>query len=157
MTVDLQVREEIALFLLGKIDAAELEAWLAEVTWDIDDEPASVRRVAFGALRLVTETANGDWGQNELQEKLAALLQTVSPVASASWKGEEFLDKLTEAEKKARERQTDETHEIALMGYAASSTEESFGSWQSSDRGFLHQPKGESDTPHQAPTELAIG
>jgi hypothetical protein len=159
MSIDLQIREQISLYLLGQLDPAELESWLVAATWDIDDEPQAVRRAAFRALRLLSETANGDWTEEELARSLIDLLQTVSPEPSTSLVPEGFLEQLTEAEKQARERQEEREPEQELMGYArfASPTEASYESWQPSDRGFLRQPKGESGTRSPVPAEPAIG
>jgi hypothetical protein len=156
MSLDLQIRDQISLYLAGQIDAPDLEPWLAAVVWDIDQEPAATRRLAFDALRLTSEAANGDWSDEELRDQLKALLQMTPTVHVAPVSGEQFLEKLTEAEEEARGQRTGVSAE-ALMSYAhLAATAGSFGNWQSSDRGFLHQPRGESSTQPPAQAELAI-
>lgn len=155
MSVDLQMLEQISLYLRGQIDVTELESRFAEMTWDLDEELPATRRVAFDVLRLASEAANGDWTDEKLREQLTVLLQTIPTPGTASVSGEQFLERLSTAEVEARKRR--ESVET-LMGYARfTSTEASYESWQPSDRGFLRQPKGESDTQSPVPAELAIG
>jgi hypothetical protein len=158
MSFDLQMLEQISLYLRGQIDVAELESRFAEITWDLDEEPPATRRVAFEALRLASETANGDWTDEVLREQLKRLLQTIPTSGTVSVAGEQFLERLSVAEAEARKLREGVRSE-ASMGYARSAnpTEESYENWQSSDRAFLHQFEGESDTRHPAQAELAIG
>lgn len=154
MSFDLQMLEQISLYLRGQIDVAELESRFAELTWDLDGESPATRRVAFDVLRLASETANGDWTDEVLREQLKALLRTIPTSGNASVAGEQFLERLSAAEAEAQRR---EERVEASMGYAsATPAQASSESWQPNDRGFLHQPKGETDTQSQVPAELAI-
>jgi hypothetical protein len=98
MSFDLQMLEQISLYLRGQIDVAELESRFAEITWDLDEEPPATRRVAFEALRLASETANGDWTDEVLREQLKRLLQTIPTSGTVSVAGEQFLERLSVAE-----------------------------------------------------------
>jgi len=164
MSFDLQIREHISRYCAGQIDAAALETWLSAATWDIDNEPRATRQLAFDALRFTSEAANGDWTDQELRLQLARLCglagghsasgDTRSPVT------EGFLEKLPVAQKRQEHGSTREADQLAaIMRYAhlGASKVASFGKAQSNDRGFLHQPRAESDTRPQPPKELAIG
>lgn len=158
MSFDLQMWEQVSLYLRGHIDVKDLESWLAAATWELDEESPAIRRIAFDALRLASEGANGDWTDEALREQLKTLLRTIPTSETASVAGEQFLERLSAAEAEARKRRKG-TGVEALMGYARSADpmEESYENWQSSDRAFLHQFEGESDTRHPAQAELAIG
>lgn len=168
MSFDLQIRERISLYVDGRIEAVDLESWLSEVTWEIDEEPPATRHVAFAALRLVSEAAHGDWSDDQLKDQLRALLKippdssdSVLPSVAASG-GEQLLGRLTVAQRRAESRQleaNDESRALALMGYAylATQTRRSFESEQPSDPAFRRQPTAESDTPVPVGEELAIG
>lgn len=151
MSFDLHIWEQISLFLRGQIDVEELESWLAAAAWDLEADSPS-KRVASDAFLLASEGANGDWTDEDLREQLKALLQTIPTSDTHSVAREQFLEKLSAAEAKARERRT-------KTGYARSSSpmEELYENWQSSDRAFLRQFGGENDTRRPAPGELAIG
>lgn len=70
---DLEIREQIARYTRGEIDASRLEDWLEDASWDVH-EPAE--SLAANALRLLAEHANGDWTDPELREQLGALSRT---------------------------------------------------------------------------------
>jgi len=72
--VDLEIREQLARYVAGKLDAAELEDWLENESWDVEFEPT--RALAADALRLLAEHANGDWTDLELRAQLGALSRT---------------------------------------------------------------------------------
>lgn len=74
--LDLEIRKQIARYCDNEIDAAELAAWLAAETWDLDDQPPAVRRLASDTMRLVSEHGNGDWEDADLRERLGALSRT---------------------------------------------------------------------------------
>jgi hypothetical protein len=159
MSFDLQIREQISRYRAGQIDVDALETWLSAIAWDIDQEPPATRQLAFKALRFVSEAANGDWTEDEIRENLGALAHTVLPDTGGSYVAEQFLGRLSAAEKKAQQGAEDGDARVAiLMAYVrfATPTVAWFGSGQPSDRGFLHQPRGESDTQPPAPAELAI-
>lgn len=69
--LDLEIRERIADFARGDLDAAQLEDWLEDASWDEDAEPT--RALAATVLRLLAEHANGDWTASEMREHLGAL------------------------------------------------------------------------------------
>lgn len=69
--IDLEIRQEIARYIAGQQDARELEDWLENVAWDLEDQPG--RALAATALRLLAEHSNGDWTDSELREKLGAV------------------------------------------------------------------------------------
>lgn len=69
--VDLKIREQIARYARGRIGADELDAWLSAEATDAEGE--SAQQLAFDALRLLSEGANGDWEDEELRERLGAL------------------------------------------------------------------------------------
>lgn len=69
--LDLEIREQIADFVRGDIDAAQLEDWLEDASWGEDAEPT--RTLAATVLRLLAEHANGDWTDSEMREQLGAL------------------------------------------------------------------------------------
>jgi hypothetical protein len=71
--LDLEIRKKIADYAAGTIDAGELEAWLSGETWDVEDESPSTQRLAFEAMRLVSERSHGDWTDEQLREQLGAL------------------------------------------------------------------------------------
>ncbi|MDQ3933239.1 MAG: hypothetical protein M3340_01255 [Actinomycetota bacterium] len=71
--LDLEIRQRIADYNDGRIEAAELEAWLVEATAEVESEPRSVRDLAFEVMALLTERGNGDWEDSELRERLGAL------------------------------------------------------------------------------------
>lgn len=167
MDLDFQIRERISLYLNGQFDAAALESWLSEVTWEIDEEPPATRHIAYAALRLLSEAANGDWSDDQLNDQLRALLKIPSPTGDsalpsvAATDGEELLGKLSVAQREAESRHIDledDSAALALMGYVYLSTQthRSFESELPSGPAFRRQPKGESDTPVLAAEELAI-
>lgn len=167
MALDLQIREQISLYVTGGIEAADLESWLSEMAWEIDDEAPAIRHIGFAALRLVSESAHGDWSDDQLKVQLQALLKipadsgdSVLPSVEVR-SGEELLGKLSSAQRDAERRHIevdDELAESALMGYVYLSTQTR--RWYESERpsgpAFRRQPKGESGTPVPAEEELAI-
>lgn len=74
--LDLEIRQQIARYVAGDLDADRLEAWLSAETGDIDGESPETRQLAFDALRLLAEHGNGDWQDVELRERLGALSRT---------------------------------------------------------------------------------
>lgn len=72
--LDLQIREQIAGYVAGEIEAPELENWLEDQAWDLEEDPA--RQLAAEALRLLAEWTNGDWPENELRARLGDLSRT---------------------------------------------------------------------------------
>ncbi len=68
---DLEIREQLARFTEGELDARDLEDWLENVAWDLNAEPG--RTLVATALRLLAEHANGDWTDQELREQLGAI------------------------------------------------------------------------------------
>jgi hypothetical protein len=157
MTFDPQIREQISRYLTGTIDAADLETWLSAVTWDIDEEPQATRQLAFDALRLTSEAANGDWTETELRDQLRGLIQTVHLDSTTLLVSEQFLGRLSAAEMGAQgDAEGDPV--VALMSYAryAAPMAGWFGSGRPNDRGFLHQPTVEKETRSPAPVELEI-
>jgi hypothetical protein len=73
---DLEIRKQIACYLDGEINASELEAWVSEESWDLEDKPSATRKLANDVLRLTSEAANGDWTDEQLRERLGALSRT---------------------------------------------------------------------------------
>ena len=69
--MDLEIRERIASYVAGTIEAAALEDWLADVAWDLTEEPSSTHVAT--AMRLLAERGNGDWTDEELRDHLGAL------------------------------------------------------------------------------------
>jgi len=74
--LDIEIRKQISLYTREEITSSDLEGWLSEKTWDIDDEPVATRDLAYEALRLTSEAANGDWTDLELRERLGGLSRT---------------------------------------------------------------------------------
>ena len=68
---DLEIREQIARYVGGDLDARHLEDWLEDAAWELDAEPA--RTLATTALRLLAEHANGDWTDAELRQQLGTV------------------------------------------------------------------------------------
>jgi hypothetical protein len=166
MALDDQIRERISLYLNGRGEAADLESWLSEITWGIDEEPPATRHIAYAALRLLSEAANGDWSDDQLNDQLRALLKIPPPggdsvLPSVETRDEGLLGKLSLAQQEAESMQValdDDAAALALVGYAYFSTQTR--RWSGSERpsgpAFLRQPKGETDTPVPAAEELAI-
>jgi hypothetical protein len=157
MSFDREIREQISRYCAGEIDAANLETWLAASTWEMDNEPTAIRQLAFDALRLTSEAANGDWTDGELRQQLSDLCGN-SIVETPSLVSEDFLGKLSAAEKnKGNRPKGDEARLAAMMRYVrfGSPTEGLSETVQPSDRGFLDQPRDESKTPSPVPKELA--
>jgi len=71
--LDTAIRKQIAAFVAGQVEAADLAGWLETEMWTADDEPVSVRDLGNEASRLLAETANGDWSEGDLRERLGAL------------------------------------------------------------------------------------
>ncbi len=71
--LDLQIRQQIADYVAGDIEASQLEEWLSVATGDLENESSGTRRLAFDVLRLAAERGNGDWEDAELRERLGAL------------------------------------------------------------------------------------
>lgn len=70
---DLEIREQIARYVSREIDAAALEDWLQDFTWDAE---RSGGQLATDALRLLAEYSNGDWTDDELRTRLGGLNRT---------------------------------------------------------------------------------
>lgn len=71
---DLEIRKQIAAYVAGDVAAHELEDRLENAAWDVDTE--AIRTLAGTALRLLAEYGNGDWTNDELQERLGSLSRT---------------------------------------------------------------------------------
>jgi len=69
--MDFDIREQIATYVAGGMDAASLEDQIQDLAWDLDTEPS--RSHAATALRLLAERANGDWTDPALRDRLGAL------------------------------------------------------------------------------------
>jgi hypothetical protein len=74
--LDQEIREHIRSYLAGSITAAALEAWVAEQTLALDEEPTNVRDLANDAMRFLAEAGNGDWTEDELRAHLGRLSRT---------------------------------------------------------------------------------
>lgn len=75
--LDLEIREQIRRYLVGDIDAGDLEVWLTgDMNDALEQADRATRDLVFEASRLVFERMNGDWTDRELMAKLAALSQT---------------------------------------------------------------------------------
>jgi hypothetical protein len=72
--LDLEIREQVARYVEGTLEASELEDWLENESWDLEAEPA--RTLAADVLRLLAEYANEDWTDSELRAQLGALSRT---------------------------------------------------------------------------------
>jgi hypothetical protein len=72
--IDLEIREQLARYVSGEMDAPTLEDWLQDVCWDAPADPAE--SLAVTSLRLLAERANGDWTDAELRDRLGALSRT---------------------------------------------------------------------------------
>lgn len=70
---DLDIREQIAHYVAREIDAAALEDWLHDYAWKLEDSGGPL---ALQTLRLLAERGNGDWTDDELRDRLAALSRT---------------------------------------------------------------------------------
>jgi hypothetical protein len=167
MSLEVQIRERISLYLTGRIEAADLESWLSEVTWEIDGESPATRHLAFASLRLVSETANGDWSDDQLRAQLrdlckipAADSDSVLPKVEAVGE-EQLLGKLSAAQEGAERRRLkadEESTAFAMMGYVylATQTQRWYESERPNGPAFRGQAKGESDTPVPPEAELAL-
>lgn len=163
MSFDLQIRERISHYLSGGLKADDLESWLSAIAWEIDDEPRTTRQLAHRALRLVSETANGDLTAAELRVRLSnlivadpqhsALIGVIIPPAS-----EQLLERLSAAQQSAQDALSVDWM-IGVMRYAKV-TQTLTQAWSESappsGPAFLHRPKAERQTPDPAPKELAI-
>jgi hypothetical protein len=69
---DFEIREQIAAYLARTVGAAELEDWLHDVAWDLEDDKPT-RSHVMAATRLLAEHARGDWTDDELRDRLGAL------------------------------------------------------------------------------------
>jgi hypothetical protein len=165
MSLELQILERISLYVEGQIDVSDLESWLSAVTWQIDDEPDAIRRLAFDALRLTSETANGDWTEDQLRLQLEALAESVTDGATlVLWDAslvadEQFLGKISVAQRAAPGFPDKEAALLDLMRYAHLSTHPLqsdywFGSGQPSGRAFLGRSKAENETPPRGEAQL---
>lgn len=166
MSSDTGVRQKISDYVTGELDAFDLEDWISTVVWDAP--PSEERQLGYDALRLLAEASNGEWTDGELRVQLAKLCGML-PYGDRSTSGESpslmsegFLEKLSAAEEKRKQRASaDEARLAALMCFAGAKAEASSPQWsetvQPSGPGFLDRPKGENETPDSAPAELAIG
>ncbi len=68
---DLEIRQQVARFAQGELEAWDLEDWMEGAAWELDAGPA--RTLAATALRLLAEHASGDWSDPELREALGVL------------------------------------------------------------------------------------
>lgn len=141
--------QKISDYLAGNLPISELSDWVTVHTWGLDNEPAAVQRVGYGALRLLSEAENGEWTDGELRDRLADLLKAS--------RGEGFLDKLADAQTQvSKHAMTEGQQAAALMQYAA------FGitaGWSETappnGPSSLRQPRGESETQSPPEGELA--
>jgi len=164
MPVDTGFREKISDYVAGKITVSELGDWLSLETWDIDERTPDSAQQVFDALRLVTEAQNGGWTDDQLRHQLQALVGIVTDEDQAvsispSPSGEQFLEKLSLAERKRpRSPETKQELHAAVMRYAgAGVTLKWSGTARSSGPESLRQPKGESDTRDQPQGEVVAG
>jgi hypothetical protein len=84
---DLEIRESVADYIVGALDAGELEDRLENVAWELEGEPA--RSLAGDVLRLLAEHGNGDWEEAELRERLGAMSRTYwfQQAPKVAWSG----------------------------------------------------------------------
>jgi hypothetical protein len=76
MIDDLELRQRLARYAAGRADLATFEDWLTTETWDAAEDASPTERLAFDALRLISEHQNGDWTESELRGKLGAVGRT---------------------------------------------------------------------------------
>jgi hypothetical protein len=74
--LDLEIRKQISLYAAEEISSSDLEGWLSEKTWNIDNEPVATQELAYEALRLTSESDLGDWSDVELRDLLGNLSRT---------------------------------------------------------------------------------
>ena len=156
MSSNTGMRQKISDYVVGKIDAFDLEDWISTEVWDAP--PSDERQLGYDALRLLAEGSNGEWTDQELRVQLAKLCGIVTDTPSLRAEG--FLEKLSAAEEsreQAPKREEDQLAAVMRYAHLASPTAASSETAQPSDREFLHQPTAESETRRQAPKELAIG
>ncbi len=71
MDLAAEIREQVASYLSGRLPIADLWRWLQDRLWDIDNREHPVTAsMAHEIELLLSETAHGDWTENELREKL---------------------------------------------------------------------------------------
>ena len=73
-----EIRRQVASYLSGGIAIASLWACLHGQLWDIDNrEPASAA-MAHEVELLLSETAHGDWTEEELRDRLRLVVSTTT-------------------------------------------------------------------------------
>jgi hypothetical protein len=61
-----ELRDRISACIAGAATLGEFHDWLIPETWDIDDEPENVKRLAHRAQLLLAEFATGHRSEEEL-------------------------------------------------------------------------------------------
>jgi hypothetical protein len=74
-----EIREQARRLLNREIPVAEFWSWLQPKMWDIDRVDRSAASLAHQIELLLTETAHGDWTEDELRDKLRELLFADDP------------------------------------------------------------------------------
>ncbi|MGH2397937.1 MAG: hypothetical protein ACRDFW_13380 [bacterium] len=75
MDLQAEIRDEVAAYLSGVRSIASLWDWAQERFWDIDNrEDPEQAMLAHEVALLLSETANGDWTEDELRDALRAVV-----------------------------------------------------------------------------------
>lgn len=69
-----EIRHQATRFLDDEIAVAALWSWLEQHMWDIDNRDPKTAPLAHEVELLLTETAHGDWTEDELRDKLREIL-----------------------------------------------------------------------------------
>lgn len=68
-----EIRREVAKYVAGQSNIADLWTWVQANFWDVDNRDPLSAPVAHEVELLLSETAHGDWTESELRERLAPL------------------------------------------------------------------------------------
>ena len=75
MDLQAEIRDEVAGYLAGHRSISALWDWAHARFWDVDNrEDPEQARLAHEVELLLSETANGDWTEDELRDKLRGLV-----------------------------------------------------------------------------------
>jgi len=75
-SLELEIREQVAAYLRGRISLEDLYGWLQPRAWDVERTAgAETARLAHGVDLLLAEFQHGDWTEAEAKDHLWRLLE----------------------------------------------------------------------------------
>lgn len=75
-SLDSNIREKLSSYLTGEISLHEFEDWFFPETWEVDQiEDFSLIRLVYGIKLRLAEFSNGDWTEDELQDRLRPFVE----------------------------------------------------------------------------------